>query len=198
MHYLLNGNCFQFCRSYYISHFLSFLQYLFIYFWLCWVFTAVRGLSSSRSERKATPWLRCLASGCGGLSCGALALGAHASVVAAPELQSARSVAAVHGFSCSAACGSFPGLGSNLCLPLWQADSLPLSHQGSPAHFFVLTRCISERELPTQYWLVEKGPRVFSELESHGWRVSVALLAATVPQFQRCRPTVTDGLGPAR
>ena len=94
--------------------------------------------------------------------------GAHASVVAAPELQSAGSVAAVHGFSGSAACGSFPGLGSNLCLPLWQADSLPLSHQGSPAHFFVLTQCISDRELPTQYRLVEKGPRVFSELESQG------------------------------
>ena len=35
-------------------------------------------------------------------------------------------------FSSSVACGIFPDQGSNLCLPQWQADSLPLSHQGSP------------------------------------------------------------------
>ena len=28
----------------------------------------------------------------------------------------------------------FPDQGSNLCLLHWQADSLPLSHQGSPLH----------------------------------------------------------------
>ena len=67
-------------------------------------------------------------------------------------------------------------------LPRWQADSLPLSQQGSPAHFFVLTQCISERELTTQYRLVEKGLGVFSELESQGLEsFSVAFLAATVP-----------------
>ena len=31
------------------------------------------------------------------------------------------------------ACGIFQGQGSNLCLLHWQADSLPLSHQGSPS-----------------------------------------------------------------
>ena len=30
--------------------------------------------------------------------------------------------------------GIFPTQGSNLCLRHWQADSLPLSHQGCPAH----------------------------------------------------------------
>ena len=30
------------------------------------------------------------------------------------------------------ACGIFPDQGSNPCLLHWQADSLPLSHQGSP------------------------------------------------------------------
>ena len=30
------------------------------------------------------------------------------------------------------ACGIFPDQGSNPCLLLWQVDSLPLSHQGSP------------------------------------------------------------------
>ena len=34
------------------------------------------------------------------------------------------------------ACGIFPDQGSNLCLLHWQADSLPLSHQGSPALLF--------------------------------------------------------------
>ena len=38
----------------------------------------------------------------------------------------------VNGLSCSAACGIFLDQGSNLCLLHWQADSLLLSHQGSP------------------------------------------------------------------
>ena len=54
------------------------------------------------------------------LCCGAQALGARASVVA------------VHGLSCSTACGIIPGRGSNPCTLHWQADSQPLHHQGSP------------------------------------------------------------------
>ena len=38
-----------------------------------------------------------------------------------------------HRLSCSTARGIFPDQGSNPCLLHWQADSLPLSHQGSPA-----------------------------------------------------------------
>ena len=38
----------------------------------------------------------------------------------------------VHRLSCSKACGIFPDQGSNPCLLHWQADSLPLRHQGSP------------------------------------------------------------------
>ena len=34
--------------------------------------------------------------------------------------------------SCPAVCGIFPDQGSNSCLLHWQADSLPLRHQGSP------------------------------------------------------------------
>ena len=37
-----------------------------------------------------------------------------------------------HGPCCSAACEVFLNQGSNPCLPHWQVDSLPLSHQGSP------------------------------------------------------------------
>ena len=52
-------------------------------------------------------------------SCGSWAL-EHGSTVMA------------HKLSWSTACGIFPDQGSNLCLLHWQADSLPLSHQGSP------------------------------------------------------------------
>ena len=41
----------------------------------------------------------------------------------------------VNGLSDSAACGILPDEGSKPCLLLWQADSLPLSHQGSPIYF---------------------------------------------------------------
>ena len=36
----------------------------------------------------------------------------------------------VHGLSCTEACGIFPDRGLNSCLLHWQADSLPVSHQG--------------------------------------------------------------------
>ena len=42
----------------------------------------------------------------------------------------------VHRLSCSKACGVVPDLGSNLCSLHWQADSLLLSHQGSPQQYF--------------------------------------------------------------
>ena len=57
--------------------------------------------------------------------------GVRASVVAAPGLQSAGSTAVEHGRSCSTGCGIFPDQGLHPCLLHWQADSLPLSHQGS-------------------------------------------------------------------
>ena len=83
--------------------------FLSFYLWRCWVFFAV--------------WAcLCLqASHCGGFSCcGAQAL---------------RWVGfcswGMHSLSCSVTCGIFPDQGSNLCLLLWQADSVPLSHQGT-------------------------------------------------------------------
>ena len=51
--------------------------------------------------------------------------GMHASVVVA------------HGFSCPTACGIFLDQGLNSCLLHWQADSLPLSHQGSLSCCFI-------------------------------------------------------------
>ena len=63
-----------------------------------------------------------------------------AAVVVVPVLSSCSSWAlqhrlssVVHGLCCSAARGIFLDQGSNPYLPHWQANSLPLSHQGSPA-----------------------------------------------------------------
>ena len=70
---------------------------LFIYyFWLRWVFIAVRGLSLVVARRGYSCSVR--ASHCGGFSCcGARALGVRASVVVARRLYSADSVVVAHG-----------------------------------------------------------------------------------------------------
>ena len=49
-----------------------------------------------------------------------------------------------HEFCCFAACRIFPDQGSNPHLLHWQADSLPLSHQGSPLR---------------SYWYMKMPPR---------------------------------------
>ena len=54
------------------------------------------------------------------------------SVVAAHGLETQSSVGVVHRPSCPAARGVFPDQGSNLYLLHWQADSLPVTQQGSP------------------------------------------------------------------
>ena len=62
-----------------------------------------------------------VAAGCGLHSCGS-------------RLKNMGFIAVMHGLPCSVAYGIFPDQGSNSGLLLWQADSLPLSCQGSP-HF---------------------------------------------------------------
>ena len=65
------------------------------------------------------------------------------SVAAAHGLQSTGSVVVAHRFSCFAACGIFPNQRLNLSLLHWQADSLPLSHQGNASFFLFLKKiCI--------------------------------------------------------
>ena len=56
----------------------------------------------------------------------------RASAGAVPGLRSTGSKVVDQGLSFSEACGIFPDQGSNPCLLHWQADSLPLRHQGSP------------------------------------------------------------------
>ena len=73
------------------------------------------------------------ASHCSGFSCcQAWALGCVGFSSCGSRVLRLGLVVVVNGPSCSAACGVFPYQGSNLCLLHWQADSLPLSHQGSP------------------------------------------------------------------
>ena len=51
-------------------------------------------------------------------------------------LQREGSVVVVHGLSCPEACGSFLDQGLNLGLLLWNMNSYPLDHQGSPTCTF--------------------------------------------------------------
>ena len=68
----------------------------------------------------------------GGFSCCRVqALGVWASVVSAAELQRTGSVFVMHRLGCSSARGIFLDQGSIPCFLHWQADSLPLHHQGS-------------------------------------------------------------------
>ena len=72
-------------------------------------------------------------------------------LVAEHRLQAASSVVMAHGLSSSVAHGIFPDQGLNSCLLHWQADPLPLSHQGSPLrtllrHEFWKTEPLSQKE----------------------------------------------------
>ena len=99
--------------------FLNLLIYLF-YFWLCWVFVSVRGLSLVVASGGHS------SSRCAGLSL------SRPLLLQSTGSRRAGSAVVAHGPSCSVACGIFPDQGSNPCPLHWQADSQPLRHQGSP------------------------------------------------------------------
>ena len=94
--------------------------YLFIYFWLCWVFVSVWGLS-----------LVVASGGHYSSRCADLSL-SRPLLLRSTGSRRAGSVIVAHVPSCSVACGIFPDQGSNPCALHWQADSQPLRHQGSP------------------------------------------------------------------
>ena len=97
-----------------------FYLFIYFYFWLCWVFISVRGLSLvAASGGHSSSW-------CAGLSL------SWPLLLRSTGSRRAGSVVVAHGLSCSAACGIFPDQGSNPCPLHWQADSQPLRHQGSP------------------------------------------------------------------
>ena len=110
--------------DYDISHNLFFFFnkffYLFIYFWLCWVFVSVWGLSLVAASGGHS------SSRCTGLSL------SWPLLLRGTGSRHTGSVVVAHGLSCSTACGIFPDQGSNPCPLHWQADSQPLRHQGSP------------------------------------------------------------------
>ena len=58
------------------------------------------------------------------------------SVVVIPGLESTGSIIVAHGLSCSVAGGIFQDQRLNSWLLLWQADSLPLSYQGTPSMLY--------------------------------------------------------------
>ena len=96
------------------------IYFLFIYFWLCWVFVSVRGLSLVAVSGDHS------SSRCTGLSL------SQPLLLWSTGSRRAGSVVVAHGPSCPAACGILPDQGSNPCPLHWQADSQPLRHQGSP------------------------------------------------------------------
>ena len=70
------------------------------------------------------------------------------------------------GPSCSAACGIFPGQGSNPCPPHRQADSQPLRHEGSPKDFFKsLFFFNGKQELSLKGWELEDNPCTKNEIK---------------------------------
>ena len=99
----------------YTSHqnllFFFFNLFTYIYFWLCWVFVSVWGLSPVVASGGHS------SSRCAGLSL------SRPLLLRSTGSRHAGSVVVAHGLSCSAACGIFPDQGSNPCAPHWQADS---------------------------------------------------------------------------
>ena len=131
-------------QSQHVIHFtLFFLKYinLFIYFWLCWVFVYVRGLSPAAASGGHS------SSRCVGLSL------SWPLLLRSTGSRRAGSVVVAHGLSCSEARGIFPDQGLNLCPLHWQADSQPLCHQGSP--HFTLYHTVFYLLLYLQYLIVD-------------------------------------------
>ena len=96
---------------------------LFLFFWLCWVFVSVQGLSLVAASGGHS------SSRCAGLSL------SQPLLLRSTGSRHAGSVVVAHGSSSSVACGILPDQGSNPCPLHWQADSQPLRHQGSPVSF---------------------------------------------------------------
>ena len=113
--------------------------YLFIYFsWLYWFFLVAWVFSLAAASRGyslaavgSSLWWPLLLWCTGPRARGLQWLWHEGSAVAAHGLESTGSIILAHGLSYYMSSGIFPDQGSNPRLLHWQADSLPLSHQGS-------------------------------------------------------------------
>ena len=136
-------------------HFLKILFiYLFIYFWLCWVFVSVRGLSLVVASGGHS------SSRCAGLSL------SRPLLLRSTGSRCAGSAVVAHRPSCSAACGIFPNQGSNPHALHWQADSPPLRHQGSPKQIFLKRRKIVPQTLT---WRLSQAGGAVSKEGGKAW-----------------------------
>ena len=142
--------------------------YLFIYFWLCWVFVSVRGLSLVAASGGHS------SSRCAGLSL------SRPLLLRSTGSRRAGSAVVAHGPSCSAACAIFPDQGSNPCSLHEQADSQPLRHQGSPTfppYSYITSMCFLEYAkishafcLCTSAHLPERNPTFLWQIHTHSPR----------------------------
>ena len=140
--------------------FINFI-YLFIYFWLCWVFVSVQGLSLVAASGGHS------SSQCAGLSL------SRPLLLRSTSSRRTGSVVVAHGPSCSVPCGIFPDQGSNPCPLQRQSDSQPLRHQGSPLHAFWAKALSAVLSNILSRMLVNKGP----------WKIKIVSLSRAVSRF---------------
>ena len=142
------------------SSFSSFLPFLVFAFFFIYFYSLICGCAGSSllclvavSRRYSLVTVRGLLIAVGSLVVEHRLQATWASVAAARGLGSCgsgtlehRLVVVAHGPSCSVARGILPDQGQNPCLLHWQANSLALSHQGSPVHnfFLPLTSLVSQ------------------------------------------------------
>ena len=127
------GGLYYYPDSIHLGLKINFFLNLFIYFWLCWVFISVRGLSLVAASGGRS------SSRCAGLSL------SRPLLLRGTGSRRTGSVVVAHGPSCSVACGIFPDQGLNPCPLHWQADSQPLRPPGKPVK---INFCCSHLVLP--------------------------------------------------
>ena len=133
----------------YIIHPASFLLFIYVG---CAGSSLLHGIFSSCGHWGLLSSCGVQASLWGGFSCGVQALEctsfSSCRTWASQTLETGSTVVA-QGLTCSKAYGIFLDQGSNPCLFHWQADSLPLNHQGIPA-FSILESYIIKNNIKNQ------------------------------------------------
>ena len=129
-----------------------------LFFWQCWVFAVARAflqlqqmLATLQLQHAgfSLQWLLLLQSRVSAVACCRIGSLGHASFsncgswaqqlwLPGPRTQTPQ--LRHTGLCLSTACGTFLDQGSNPCLLHWQVESLPLSHQGSPRFYMLLTK----------------------------------------------------------